>query len=114
VKGLGFRVQGAKPVLRSLVSALETNILRTFLSEIAFCFNLRRYNLEHDPAAVKRIRVYKIKQREGTVERVQAGAYTRPLFSSTKMFRSHLPVSPCLIDWGGNHAPNVSHKMCLR
>jgi hypothetical protein len=27
---------------------------------------------------------------------------------------SHLPVSPCLIDYGEIMHPNVSHEMCLR
>jgi len=31
-----------------------------------------------------------------------------------KPFWSHLPVSPCLIDWGGINAQNISHKMCSR
>ena len=31
-----------------------------------------------------------------------------------KPFWSHLRVSPCLIDRGGNHVPNVSNKMWLR
>ena len=38
-------------------------------------------------------------------------AQPKPFWST-----SHLPVSSCLIDWGEImlHAPNVSHKMCLR
>jgi len=29
-------------------------------------------------------------------------------------FWSHLPGSPCLIDWGEIMHPTYSHKMCLR
>ena len=44
---------------------------------------------------------------------LQAGAYTRPLFSSTLavlVTPSRVPLSNRL---GENHAPNVSHKTCL-
>jgi len=60
--------------------------------------------------------VYKIKGvgdvLAGRVE--QAWAYTRPLLSSTYdavlVTPPRVPLSNRL---GGNHAPNVSHKMCL-
>jgi len=49
------------------------------------------------------------------VEALVAGAYTRPLLSSSYwavlITRPRVPLSNSL---GGSHAPNVSHKMCLR
>jgi hypothetical protein len=45
--------------------------------------------------------------------RAVAGAYTRPLLSSSKPSWSHLPVSPCLIDWGEIMHPTYSTK-CAR
>ena len=41
---------------------------------------------------------------------LKAGAYTRPLLSSPKPFWSHLPVSPCLIDWGKIMHPTYPTK----
>jgi uncharacterized protein involved in exopolysaccharide biosynthesis len=45
---------------------------------------------------------------------VAAGAYTRPHFSSTSAILVTPPRAPLSNRQGGNHAPNVSHKMCLR
>jgi len=40
---------------------------------------------------------------------------TLVLFSTQpKPFWSHLPVSPCLIEWGEFMHPTLSYKMCLR
>jgi len=47
-------------------------------------------------------------------EAAAAGAYTRPLFSSTKAVLVTPPRVPLSNRLGENHAPNVSHKMCLR
>jgi hypothetical protein len=44
----------------------------------------------------------------------EAGAYTRPLLSSTLAVLVTPPRDPLSNRLGGNHAPNVSHKMCLR
>ena len=44
----------------------------------------------------------------------EAGAYTRQLFSSTWAVSVTPPRVPLSNRLGENHAPNVSHKMCLR
>ena len=44
----------------------------------------------------------------------RGGASTRPLFSSTQAVLVTPPRLPLSNRLGGNHAPNVYHKMCLR
>ena len=44
----------------------------------------------------------------------QAGTYTRPPFSSTYAVLVTLPGVPLSNRLGVSHAPDVSHKMCLR
>ena len=43
----------------------------------------------------------------------EVGAYTRPLFCSTLAVLVTPPRVPLSTRLGGNHAPNVSDKMCL-
>ena len=44
---------------------------------------------------------------------LEAGAYTRPQFSSTYAVLVTPPRVPLSDRLGGKHAPTVSHKMCL-
>ena len=46
--------------------------------------------------------------------RIEAGAYIRPLFSSTSAVSVTPPRVPLSNRPGKHHAPDVSHKMCLR
>ena len=54
-----------------------------------------------------RPRVAQLCEKAGLITGAQLSAQPKPSWS-------HLPVSPCLIDWGEMMHPNVSHKMCLR
>jgi len=45
---------------------------------------------------------------------VEAGAYTRPHFSSTSAVLVTTPHVPLCNTLGEIHAANISHKMCLR
>jgi len=45
---------------------------------------------------------------------LEAGAYTRSLLSSTSAVMVTPPRVPLSNRLGETHAPNVSHKMCLR
>ena len=44
---------------------------------------------------------------------LEAGGYTRSLLSSTKAVLVTPPRVPLSNRLGDNHAPNISHKMCL-
>jgi hypothetical protein len=51
---------------------------------------------------------------EGADGGAEAGAYTRPLFSSTQAVLVNYSFLPLSNRLGENHAPNVSHKMSRR
>ena len=55
-----------------------------------------------------------MQQKYRLLEKFEAGAYTRPLFSSTYAVLVTPPRFPLSNRLGKHHAPNVSNMMCLR
>jgi hypothetical protein len=121
------QVDPIKPKLKPpIIMKLNCHVL---LSTSAFKFNLRRYTTGEESEGARDgdavapqpawggmtpgdARAATLRYRRDVVAAMPAGAYTRPLFSSTEADLVTPPRVPLSNTLGGFHAPNVSIKMC--
>ena len=78
-----MQVDHIKPSLKAPGIKLLKLKYDKLLSNFAFKFNLRRYTLDDDGASDPYCEVALVDPKGMSPEQSQAGAYTRPLFSST-------------------------------
>jgi hypothetical protein len=120
------QVEPIKPVLKPPGTKRLNLNCEEPLSNDALIFKLRRYNsVEHadlreevataatDPV-VKIWNAFKPFSLKGVLAGHSAGTYTRPLLSSTSAILVTPPCVQLSNRLGERHAPDVSHKLCLR